>query len=401
MAGLSLCVGLVAVGLWLVRDEPYRADLSDAPAAPTALAGAAASSVQDLVRALEAGDADAAAELAPESDPGAGELLAGVADNARELRIRDITARYVDEVGAVAQDGSWSAAVDLSWALEGFDREPAHAEVLIDFAPHGERVAITGLGGVGRISPLWLGGRLAVRRTPQVLVMAAGPQAGRQATTYLQRTRRAIPVVRRVLPQWRPSVVVEVPSSAAQLELALDVPGGTYAGIAAVTAAADGVSRSGAPVRVFVNPEVTGRLRGAGAQVVISHELVHVATEANSAVLDPWLLEGFADYVALRDVELPLSITAARASAIVRREGVPERLPGTAEFDTTSTGLEATYELAWLACVEVADQVGESGLVRVYDKATDGATTAEALASVGLTLDDVVRGWQRRLRGLA
>ncbi|UUZ59719.1 hypothetical protein [Nocardioides sp. B-3] len=80
---------------------------------------------------------------------------------------------------------------------------------------------------------------------------------------------------------------------------------------------------------------------------------------------------------------------------------MPEQLPGTAEFDTTSTDLEATYELARLACIEVAHRVGESGLVRVYDEATDGATTAEALASVGLTLEDVVRGWQRRLRGLA
>ncbi len=401
MAGLSLCVGLVAVGLWFVRDEPYRADLTDAPAAQTALAGAAASSVQDLVEALEAGDAVAAAALGPRTDSEAQASLAQVADNARDLRLRDITARYVDEVGAVAQDGTWTAAVDLSWALEGFDREPAHAEVLVDFAPEDGRAAITGIGGEGRISPLWVGGRLAVRRTPQALVMAAGPHAGRQARAYLQRVRRAIPVVRRVLPQWRPSVVVEVPSSAAELDRALDVPDGTYAGIAAVTAAADGVARPGAPVRVFVNPEVTGRLRGAGAQVVISHELVHVATDATAAVLDPWLLEGFADYVALRDVDLPLSITAARASASVRRHGVPEQLPGTAEFDTTSADLEATYELAWLACVEVADQVGESGLVQVYDEASDGATTAEALASVGLTLDDVVRGWQRRLRGLA
>lgn len=400
MAGLSLCVALVATGLWLVRDEPYRADLSDAPPAPTALAGAAASSVQELVRALEDGDTAAAADLALASDAEARELLSSVADNARKLRLRDITARYVDEVGAVAQDGSWSAAVDLTWRLEGFDREPAHAEVLIDFVPDDGRAAIAGLGGEGRLSPLWLRGRLAVRRTPDALVMAAGEQADREARVYLQRVRRAIPVVRRVLPQWRPSVVVEVPSSAVALEQALDVTGGTYAGIAAVTAAADGERRDGAPVRVFVNPEVTGRLRGAGAQVVISHELVHVATDAISAVLDPWLLEGFADYVALRDVDLPLSVTAARAAAVVRRKGVPERLPGTAEFDTTSADLEATYELAWLACVEVAAQVGESGLVRVYDEATGGATTAKALASVGLTVDDVVHGWQRRLRNL-
>lgn len=391
----------MAAGLWLVGgDEPYRADVSDDPTAPTAQAGAAASAVQDLVRALEAGDADAASDLAPAADSAAGDLLASVADNARDLRLDELSARYVDEVGAVAQDGSWIAAVDLTWAIEGFDREPASAEVLIAFAPEDDGVAITGLGGGDRISPLWLRERVAVRRTPRALVMAGGEQADQEARAYLQRVRRAIPVVHRVLPQWRSSVVVEVPASAAAMDDSLNVPDGTYAGIAAVTAAADGSRRAGAPVRVFVNPEVTGRLRGAGAQVVISHELVHVATDATTAVLDPWLLEGFADYVALRDVDLPLSTTAARARDSVRRHGVPDRLPGSAEFDTANTDLEAAYELAWLACVEVADQVGERGLVRAYDEAARGSTTAEALASVGLTLDAVLRGWQRRLREL-
>lgn len=401
MAGLSLCVGLVAAGLWLVGgDDPYRADVSDDPTAPTARAGAAAAAVQDLVRALEAGDGEAAAGLAPADDADAGDLLTAVADNARAIGLGELSARYVDEVGAVAQDGSWIAAVDLSWAVDGFDREPAQAEVLVAFAPDDDGVAITGLGGGDHISPLWLRERLAVRRTPRALVMAAGEHAGREARSYLRRVRRAIPVVRRVLPQWSASVVVEVPASAAQLDDALDVADGTYAGIAAVTAAADGSGRAGAPVRVFVNPEVTGRLRGAGAQVVISHELVHVATDATTSVLDPWLLEGFADYVALRDVDLPSSTTAARARASVRRNGVPDHLPGAAEFDTAASDLEAAYELAWLACVEVVDQVGESGLVTVYEAATRGATTAEALASVGLSVDAVLRGWQRRLRGL-
>ena len=401
MAGLSLCVGLVAAGGWLLGgDEPYRADVSNDRTAPTARAGAAAAAVQDLVRALQAGDAAVAADLAPAADLHAVDLLAAVARNARDLRLEDLSARYVDEVGAVSQDGAWTAAVELTWAVEGFDREPAHAEVLIGFAPEGDGVAVTGLGGGDRISPLWLHERVVVRRTRRALVMAAGEQARQEARAYLQRVRGAIPIVRRVLPQWRPSVVVEVPASAAQLDDTLNVDDGTYGAIAAVTAAADGSVRAGAPVRVFVNPEVTGRLRGAGAQVVISHELVHVATDATTAALDPWLLEGFADYVALRDVDLPLSTTAARASASVRRHGVPDQLPGSAEFATSAPDLEAAYELAWLACVEVADQVGERGLVRIYDRASDGATTAEALASVGLTLDEVVRGWQGRLREL-
>ena len=37
----------------------------------------------------------------------------------------------------------------------------------------------------------------------------------------------------------------------------------------------------------------------------MSHEAVHVATEAARSTMPLWLLEGFADYVALRDVDLP------------------------------------------------------------------------------------------------
>ena len=72
-----------------------------------------------------------------------------------------------------------------------------------------------------------------------------------------------------------------------------------------MTTTADGSGSEDAPVHVFVNPDVTRGLKGAGAQVVMSHEITHVATDAATSPVDPWLLEGFADYVALRDVPLP------------------------------------------------------------------------------------------------
>ena len=49
----------------------------------------------------------------------------------------------------------------------------------------------------------------------------------------------------------------------------------------------------------------------------------------------------------------------------MRRDGVPRRLPGPEEFDTRATELEAAYELAWLACDTLADEVGEQALLDV------------------------------------
>ena len=69
-------------------------------------------------------------------------------------------------------------------------------------------------------------------------------------------------------------------------------------------------------------------------QVVISHEATHLATDAPLTSGVPlWLLEGFADYVALHDVDLPITTTAGQIIQQVRTDGAPDHLPGPAEFD--------------------------------------------------------------------
>lgn len=405
MAGLSLFTGLVVLAALLVwmRDDAHRVTPGSVVAAGPR-PGAAASTLHLLEEAVESHDPDAARALAPAGDAAAAALMGSVADNAGALEVTDFSARYVDETGAGAEDGSWTAQVVLTWGFEGFDREPASAEVAVTFVPDGDAVAIRRFGGVGDgIEPLWLQGPLEVRRSDEALVMVAAsrPGAAREAGTYARRAVRGARVVRRVLTDWPPSAVIEVPASAAALDATLDAVEGTYAGIAAVTTTVDGSGSPDAPVHVFVNPDVTRGLRGAGAQVVMSHELVHVATDAATSAVDLWLLEGFADYVALRDVPLPLSTTAARAIDQVRRNGAPRRLPGPAEFDTRATDLEAAYELAWLACVTLADEVGEEALLDVYRRASNGTAVEDALRRHGTTVEALVEQWRDRLSALS
>jgi hypothetical protein len=239
-----------------------------------------------------------------------------------------------------------------------------------------------------------------VRRTPDTLVLAAGSSA--QADAYARRAAAAVPVVRRVLPAWRPRLVVEVPTSGAALDRTLAADPGQYANIAAVTTTVDGSVDRGAPMHVFVNPDIFGRLEPQGAQVVMSHEAVHVATRAATSDLPLWLLEGFADYVALRDVDLPLSTTAGQVIRQVRRNGPPDHLPGSAEFDTSATALGAAYESAWLACRLLARSGGEQALVRLYRLVDGGRTLASALrATFGLTPGALTRAWRRSLSDLA
>jgi hypothetical protein len=387
----------VALVVVLTRDGRHDVEPRpvDVPRASPAAAAAALASFVDGVDSRDAGTLEA---LAPPGDPDAGEVLAGVARNAGTLDLRAVSARYVDQLGTVAADGTWTGSVDLTWRLGGVDPAPSRADVAITFVPEGDGLAIAGFdaAGGGRV-PLWLRGELAVARASGVLVVVDGTRS--DADAVARRVSTGIDVVHRVLPGWRSPVVVEVPASAADLDETLGALPGTYAGIAAVTTTA-GTSTPDAPVHVFVNPDVTAGLRRAGAQVVMSHELVHVATDAARTPMEPWLLEGFADYVALRDTRLPDRTTLGRAIEVVRRDGAPGALPSAADFDTQARDLQARYEEAWLACRIVAQRLGERTLVSVYDAAAGGEPVGRALRRAGLPVAELEQEWRQRLRSL-
>lgn len=391
---------VVALVVALTRDgrdavEPRQVEV------PRASPGEAAAALASFAAGVEARDIDTLTGLAPEDSPEVEDQLSGIATNAASLDLRDVTARYVDQVGTVSRDGSWSGVVEMTWRFRGFDRAPARADVVVSFTRDGDALAITGFGASGGSEgrvPLWLRGELAVARSDSHLVLVDGTQ--REANDVAERVARGITVVTKVLPEWSSPVVVEVPASASDLDETLGAAPGTYAGIAAVTAGVGTDTGTDAPVHVFVNPEVTDGLRRAGAQVVMSHELVHVATDAVRRPVEPWLLEGFADYVALRDTRLPDRVTLGRAIEAARSDGVPDALPTAADFDTGARDLQARYEEAWLACRIIAERLGERGLVQVYENASRGVAVTDELTASGLSMNALILAWREALTGL-
>jgi hypothetical protein len=410
VAGLSLFL-VLALGLvaWVVvTDEEYVAPRPDR-VVREARPALASDALDRLVAALEAGDGAAAAALAAGEDPAVAASLSEVAANAEALELTDLDARYVDTAGAVAADGAWRAVVELTWRLDHFDPRPVTVEVEVGFAPEGDEagdegrdeVGITALGGGGRRTPLWLAGPLEVRRTAETLVMVHGDAA--LADSYARMATEAVPVVQKVVPWPEPRLVVEVPATLAELEAALGAQEGSYTGVAAVSASLDGETTAGSPVHVLVNPAVFAALQQEGAQIVLNHEATHVATEAaTSRSLPLWLLEGFADYVALRDVDLPLATTAGQVIAQVRKKGAPPALPGAEEFDESSTAFGTAYEASWIACRLLAQIGGEQALVELYDRVRLGEPVAEVMPDVfGFGVAELTRRWQAHLVEIA
>lgn len=392
---MLVVAGLAAWRLSVAGPEPYRATPRAAPAQADGVG--AADTLRLLASAWRSDDPVGAREAGVDGTAVTTRLGAAT-DNIEKARIREVSLRYLDELGGVDSSGTWSAAVEVTWRYGGFDRVVSRTEVRFAFRSVDGAIRVADIGGGEDPTPLWLDGPLTVARDDGLLVLVAG---GRSAAPYVEVANQAVPVVRAVVRDWTAGAVVEVPAGTASLERALGSDPGYYQQIAAVTTSADAVNAPGASTHVFVNPDVFDGLGRAGQDVVLAHELVHVATDAPQSAAPTWLVEGFADYVALRDTDLPLSRTAAQIRERVRRDGIPTGLPSPADFDTQAPHLGAVYEASWLLCVTLAARGGEKALVALYEELGDGGSLDRALAEhFDWSEADLLRAWQERLSDL-
>lgn len=397
---LLLVVGLVAWSLSGSRgddaDEPYVAPRPTAAAADIDTTGAA-ETLQLLVAALGDGDRAAASALAAPDDTTTAALLSDLVDTAVAARLDEVTLRYIDDDGGLAADRTWAAEVDVTWAYAGFDAQATTASVSVRFRDTPDGVRIAGIGGGDLRTPVWMSGPVQVSRSADLLVVAA---AGTDLTAYVRLAESAVPTVSSVVTTWRTRLVVEVPADGAALEAALDAEPGYYAQIAAVTGSG-GTVEPGAPIHIYVNPDVFSGLGRAGREVVLAHEATHVATNAPSSRGPSWLTEGFADYVALRETALPLTRTAGQVAQQVLEGALPKALPTAQEFDTRGPHLGAVYEASWLVCVTLAERGGPATLERFYSSVSGGESLATALRrDYDWTESDLLAAWQQRLEEL-
>jgi hypothetical protein len=141
--------------------------------------------------------------------------------------------------------------------------------------------------------------------------------------------------------------------------------------------------------RVIIEPAGFARLSPRGRQVVLAHELTHVATGAARGGVPMWLAEGFADYVGYRDSGIPVREAAAEL------EGrIPERLPDAGDFRDRAA---QAYEEAWLACRYVAARFGEARLAALYRAALHGDPTAALVGTVGMSVPEFTAAWRAYL----
>ena len=399
-----LLLALVS-GFFLLRDDSVqiipRPDAGSPSGGETSTReDAAAQLLQRLQAGLTSGNRREVVALAAPGNNQAAAEIGDIFDNARELGLKDLSFRYVDENEGSPGTREWGADVQMSWRIARFDKAPSMMEVPFVLAQTPSGAAFVSVGHPpDRAVPLWLLGDLDVQRSRRALVMVAGDAP---VDDFFSFADQAVADVRKVLPRRSGTLVVEVPSTEDDLERVVGAENGAYQSIAAVTTTVDGSLSPSSPAHILINPEVFGRLGDDGAQIVVSHEATHVATSAATSTLPMWLLEGFADYVALAHVDLPVSRTASQILAKVRRAGPPNQLPGVVEFDPANAALGSSYESAWLACRFIGAKYGEQRLIEFYD-AVDGEVPVRAGFKRYLDTDQraFTSQWQGYLRRLA
>jgi hypothetical protein len=303
---------------------------------------------------------------------------------------------------------AWATEVELRSALTGYDDQAMVHRQYFTFVHRSGRWYVGGdddLRGAGlrTARSLWDFGPVTTRTSPHGLVL--GHRAGReQMREILALVDEAVPRVTAVWRSWPQRAVVLVPGDSAEAS-AIVPNAGDLSQIAAVTAAE--LREDGPPLgeRIVVNPGPFGALSTTGRQVVIQHELTHVATgTVTSAATPSWLSEGFADYVGYSGQPAVPASVARTLAAEVRAGRAPEQLPSAADFTSESPRLAQAYEAAWLACRLIAERVGQDGLIRLYRTVSGGPGEEDAaldsgLRSVlGVTTEQFLAAWRGYLR---
>jgi hypothetical protein len=308
------------------------------------------------------------------------------------------TFRYVGG-GEVADraDGSAAASVEVAWKAapaSGLDPGVTHrSTVELRVAP--ERDGSLSLVGTGRATssvPVWLLGDVTVDTGGGRTVVRI--DGGDDSLPVDDMVTRARAVVERTVPGVDGDLTIVSARTQEQMAAVVGQGQDAVAQIAAVTTGIDGDTSAVDPV-VVLNPAVFATMDQRAAQIVLTHEATHVLTAAVGTRAVNWVVEGFADYVALQDDTAPLSVSAGQVLAQVRAGDVPDALPSDTDFGSTQHGLGGVYESAWMVFRMLGQQHPQRDVVAFYRDVVGGTPVDQALdATFGLTVDELTADWR-------
>lgn len=357
-------------------------------------------------KAIRNGDREAYLRTIDAASPGFVARAERTFDNLAALPVRDVRFGELIPDGAgptpdrVAALGTsaWMADVSVDIQLAGDSGWWSTALRPVFVRRDGDLFIANDSEGMGgrEPRPIWMLDDIHTVEGDSSLVIGTGPED--RLAAVADAVDSGVPEVSRVWHRhWPEHVVVIAPSSQEQMEQVIGAEPGSQEKVAAVTTSVGRLSADGGS-HIVVNPDSYEEIGARSQQVVLTHEAVHVATDATVTSVPVWLSEGLADYVGFKGSGLDVATVAQGLLADVRKNGPPAELPDSLDFDPRQPDLDRAYESAWLACVYIAETVGEPTLVEFYEAMGEVATDADEervyRQLLGHTPDSFVAAWQ-------
>ncbi len=203
-------------------------------------------------------------------------------------------------------------------------------------------------------------------------------------------------------PQWpRRAVLIATDSTPAFAALSGSAGADSSAAAAAtVSAADDAVGGFTEGQRIVFTPGAVNGLAGPALDVVLRHELTHVAARTKTTPSSAkWVTEGVAEYVGRKGTYRRLADAAPDLAARVAADGAPATPPPDADFTVSGPGAPIAYQTAWSFAAYIAEKYGEPKLRSLYLALATGPSSAVQQAAAmqaqfGAAGATVLAGWR-------
>jgi hypothetical protein len=321
-----------------------------------------------------------------------------------QIRVEPAQFGLAEQRTQLLGSSAWAQRAVVSWRLAGENADVEH-QIWLTFLSDGGQVRLAGTvdeppSRIVEQKPSWSLGPLTASEREGVTVIAG---SGQPLERWANLAAAALDNVRDNLPDglrlsWSGHIVMEVPATPRDFESVLGEPAGSYGSIAAVThraGTADGATR------IVVNPKAA-QLSSSALQVVLEHEMVHVATSSPDSPAPVWAEEGLAEWVSTRAHTGQPSEATDDVLTRVRAQGAPRSFPSDQEFQIGERDLRMAYAEAWLVCRYIADRYSEIQLGRFYAELDDGHSLDEASQSaLNISEAELIIRWRAYLVRLA
>jgi hypothetical protein len=321
-----------------------------------------------------------------------------------QIRVEPAQFGLAEQRTQLLGSSAWAQRAVVSWRLAGENADVEH-QIWLTFLSDGGQVRLAGTvdeppSRIAEQKPSWSLGPLTASEREGVTVIAG---SGQPLERWANLAAAALDNVRDNLPDglrlsWSGHIVMEVPATPRDFESVLGEPAGSYGSIAAVThraGTADGATR------IVVNPKAA-QLSSSALQVVLEHEMVHVATSSPDSPAPVWAEEGLAEWVSTKAHAGQPSEATDDVLTRVRAQGAPRSFPSDQEFQIGERDLRMAYAEAWLVCRYIANRYSEIQLGRFYAELDDGHSLDEASQSaLNISEAELIIRWRAYLVRLA